>query len=180
MRRLQLFLLMSLSWMSLHASATTISFATVNLTGNLWQYEYTVTNDSLSTAIDEFTIYFDRDLFSNLAVEASPAGWDSIVVQPDSGIPADGFFDALALGQGLAPGATVTGFTVSFQFLGAGSPSAQPFEVVDPTSFSVIDSGATVAQATTGLPEPGSIALSAIGLSALAFARKRARRAGRE
>lgn len=170
---------LSLGWVPFHAGATTINFTTANLTGNVWQYEYAVINDSLSSAIDEFTIYFDRDLYSNMSVVASPAGWDSIVVQPDAGIPADGFFDGLALGAGLAPGATAAGFAVSFEFLGAGSPGPQPFDVVDPVSFNVVDSGVTVPETATDLPEPDSIALLGLALSALAVAQKKARRSGR-
>lgn len=179
MKKLGWMILMALACLPLYVGATTISFTTSNLSGNVWQYEYDVINDSLSSTIDEFTIYFDRDLFSNLNVEASPAGWDSIAVQPDSGIPADGFFDGLAFGQGLAPGAAAAGFAVSFEFLGAGSPGPQPFDVVDPVSFDILDSGMTVAETATDLPEPDSLALLGLALSALAAAQKRVGRGHR-
>lgn len=155
-----------------YAVATTISYKTINVTGNIWRYEYSLINDSLSDPIDEFTIYFDRNSFSNLNVDSSPLDWDSIVIQPDFGIPSDGFFDALALGPGLAPSATVAGFIVSFEFLGGGTPGSQRFEIIDPRNFDILDSGLTVATTAPpppphAVPEPNSIALLAFAFFAL-------------
>ena len=76
---------------SAQASATLIEYDATNIGGNRWQYDYTVTNDTLAFAIEEFTIFFDEDSYANLAVSASPAGWDSLVAQPDSTLMVPGF-----------------------------------------------------------------------------------------
>jgi hypothetical protein len=179
MKTRPLILLVFLIWLAPYAAATTISFTTANVSGDIWQYQYSVTNDSLLGPIDEFTIYFDKNGFSNLNVEASPAAWDSIAIEPDLEIPSDGFFDSLATGSGIAPGATLGGFAVSFQYLGLGTPGSQPFQIVDPSDFNVIDSGLTTPAGVTppppSVPEPGSIALMALGLAALARSRARAK-----
>ena len=79
------------------ASAATITFDAVNVAGNTWRYDYSVANTSVSDSIEEFTVFFALGLYSNLSVSATPADWDSLVIQPDPALPADGFFDSLAL-----------------------------------------------------------------------------------
>jgi hypothetical protein len=39
-----------------------------------------------------------------LADAVGPVGWDLLLIQPDTGIPATGYFDALALTGGIAVG----------------------------------------------------------------------------
>ena len=95
-------------------AAPVISYTTSNPSGNNWVYQYTVSNPAPSDPLAEFTIWFDQSQYSNLSVISSPATWDSIVIQRDLSIPADGFFDALALGTELGVGATLTGFSVGF------------------------------------------------------------------
>jgi len=150
------------------ASATLIEYELTNLSGNRWEYAYTVTNDSLGSALEELTIYFDATLFENLAVTGSPVGWDSLVVQPDLSLPDDGFFDSLSTLGGLAPAGSQSGFRVAFDFLGTGTPGAQPFEIVDPITFAVLDSGQT-----TAVPEPGSAWLLVVAAAALGLRRAR-------
>jgi hypothetical protein len=149
-----------------------------SLGGSSWRYDYKVTNDSLTVDVEEFTIFFDYNHFSNLVVVSSPADWDSLVIQPDQVLPSDGFFDSLALIVGLAPGESVGGFSVSFTFAGVGTPGSQPFDIVDPETFAVLFSGVTAlaVQPPNGVPEPGSLPLLLLaGLFAVA-ARLRGRR----
>ncbi len=127
------------------ADATTIAFTATNLLANSWKYDYTLTNDSLPSPVQEFTIYFEADLYSNITLVSSPAEWDSIVIQPDSALPAAGFADALTIGSGLPAGSSLTGLSVNFDYLGAGIPGAQAFDIVDPVDFSTLDSGRTSA-----------------------------------
>lgn len=157
------------------AHATLIEYVATNLGGTTWEYEYTITNDTLGFDIEEFTIWFDYTLFDNLAIGPGPAGWDPLAIQPDPGLPDDGFFDSLALAGGIASGATLGGFTVTVDYFGAGAPGAQFFEIVDPLTFATLDSGMTVqAQPPQPIPEPGMIAL--LAAAALAFVAARRRR----
>lgn len=155
------------------AAATTIVYSATSLGGTSWRYDYSVTNDSLGAALAEFTVYFARGSYANLVVAATPPGWDPLVVQPDADLPADGFYDALALAGGIAPEATQDGFAVTFDYLGPGTPGAQAFEVVDPGSFAVLDTGATAP-----VPLPGAAGLAGAALAAAAVrARRRQARA---
>lgn len=148
------------------SQATTILFDVQNLSGNRWEYSYTVENDMLSVDLEEFTVFFDFNLYENLALAGIPAGWDPLLIQPDPLLPDDGFFDALAdPGFGIAPGNSLGGFSVSFDFLGTGRPGAQPFEIRDADTFALLDSGTT---ATLAVPEPATLLLMGIGLIGLA------------
>jgi len=141
--------------------ATTIDFAVADLGGNKYEYAYTVKNDSLAFDINEFTVFFAFGLYRNLSVTTPVPDWSEITIDPDLilGNPIEGFYDALALTSGIAPGAIATGFSVSFDWLGAGIPVAQRFEVVDPVTLSVLDSGLTEI-----IPEPGTFGLLSLGL----------------
>ena len=144
------------------AQATLISFEVDNIAGNTWEYSYTVENDSLGIDIEEFTIFFDVGLYENLALASAPTGWDPLAVDPLPVLLFDGFYDALALGPGLAPGGSLGGFSVLFDFLGSGTPDSQQFEIIDPNTFQALEFGTT--SVALSIPEPGSAPLFAIGL----------------
>jgi hypothetical protein len=150
---------------SLCAHATLITYSVSALGPSMWRYEYRITNDTLPDPIGEFTVFFDRALYSGLAAVASPAGWDSIVVQPDSGIPSDGFFDSLALATMLEPGHSLSGFAVEFNYSGTGPPGPQRLAILD-TDFNAIDEGVTVA-----VPEPSVVLMMGACLALLTFIR---------
>jgi hypothetical protein len=152
------------------ASAATIDYQVNNLGGSSWEYSYTITNDTLSAALEEFTIFFAVGLYENLAVTASATDWDSLVVQPDTGLPDDGYFDALAEAAGIPVSGSLGGFKVSFDFLGAGTPGAQPFDIVDPATTGVLESGTT-----TVVPAPAAGWLLGTGVLALVAGRRRLR-----
>ena len=151
--------------------AAAVTYQAVVLGGDAWRYDYVVKNDGSPAAIEEFTIFFDLGLFADLAVAASPADWDALVVQPDPALPADGFFDALALGAGLLDGEEAL-FSISFTYSGPGTPGSQVFHVVDPANFDVIERGFT--SAAVALPEPGTLPLLlAAGLALFVLHRRR-------
>ena len=155
------------------AHAITILYEATDLTDvtpgqDLWKYAYTVSDYSFDMDYD-FTIWFDYTLYS--ALEDPPpfvnADWDPIVWQPDTSIPDDGAYDALSL---VDAASLADPFTVSFVWLGSGTPGSQPFDVYDP-SFNTIESGQT-----SPVPEPASVLLVGSALAGLAVLRKRKNR----
>jgi hypothetical protein len=152
------------------AQATTVSYQATQVGGSTWEYDYAVTNDSLGANIGEFTVFFTPGQYQSLQVQSSPGNWDPLAIQPDPGLPDNGFFDAAALDAGLAPGATASGFAVRFQWLGSGTPGSQPFDIVDPNNFAVpLESGNTVA----AVPLPSSAPLIFSALVSFGFALRR-------
>lgn len=170
----------------LRADAAIIRFDVTPDVGSSWIYSYEVENDTGTDLIEQFTIFFDRSLFSNLAVDATPAGWeDAFVAQPENGpvLFDDGFFDVLAApGFGIAPGALLGGFRVRFDFLGGGTPGSQAFDIIGADGFTPVFSGFT--QGRVAVAEPGAaglfgIALSLWAVSAFAMTRRRPARGAR-
>ena len=147
-----------------HVFATTIQYAVTNIAGSTWEYSYNIINDSLALDIEEFTIYFESGRYQGLNLAAAPevAGWDPIVVNPNNFLNNDGFYDALAMTGGAAPGTSLGGFSVRFDFIGTGMPGPQRFEIVDPVSFTVLDSGNT-----SPVPLPAALLLFGSGLAGL-------------
>jgi hypothetical protein len=148
------------------AAATGIQYSTTSLGGSSWRYDYVVTNDSLAS-LDEFAIHFDPASFADLVHLASPAGWSTTVLQPG---PGAGVFDSLGVDAGIANGASLGGFSVSFTFLGTGTPGSQPFDIIDPFVVppTILQSGVT-----TLVPEPAAALMLPAGLLALWMARRR-------
>jgi hypothetical protein len=131
---------------------TKIQYQATDIGSGRWQYSYEVTNISLTPAIEEFTIWFNYGLYDNLSIETPdpPAGdWDEIVIQPEPVLEDDGYYDALALGLGIGIGNSVSGFAVSFDWLGVGEPGSQLYEIIDPATFDTLDSGYTIPEPTT-------------------------------
>ncbi len=146
------------------SQATTINYAASSLGGSVWRYDYSIENNTLTDPIAEFTIYFSETLYENLTVLSSPIDWDSIVVQPDPGLPANGFFDALPLSTSLALGASAGLFSITFTYLGTSIPGIQLFDVYD-DSFNLLDSGSTLPMSP--VPEPDTFIMMMLGLALL-------------
>jgi len=155
------------------ASAAVITYELTPDAGNRWIYQYTVSAAATDPAINELTIFFDATLYANLLLVSAPSDWDALTIDPDPGLPADGFFDALALVTGIAPGASLGGFAVSFEFLGNGRPGSQGFDIVDPLTFATISSGITRLDRPAEVPEPASAWLLAAPLLLLLRSRSR-------
>lgn len=146
------------------ATATIIEYTLAPQGGDLYQYEYTVFNDSLAAPIEEFAIYFDLNLYENLVAGPTPLDWDPLILQPDPGLPDDGLYDVLALVLGIGPDSSLGGFVVQFDWLGPGTPASQAFDIVDPFTFEVIDSGITSLRETVQVSEPATLWLALAGL----------------
>jgi hypothetical protein len=147
-----------------------------HVSGTSWTVDLALTNDDgTPPAIEAFTAYFDEAWFANLQLLASPAGWDTIAVQPSTTIPAAGFIDALVMdpAHALGLGDQAGGFRVRFDFLGSDAPGALAFDVHDPLTFDVITSGTSVDLPAPTVPEPASAWLAFIALAAAAGAARR-------
>jgi len=133
---------------------TQIWYEATDLGSERWEYTYDVANIGLAGGIEEFTIYFDYGSYDNLSVStpATPPDWDQIVWQVEPVLEDAGGYDALATNIELAIGENLTGFSVSFDWLGIGQPGPQYYEIIDPATFGTIESGYTV-------PEPASCLL---------------------
>ena len=142
------------------------------IAGGHWTVDFAVTGDGNPSVINDFTIYFPDTSFAALSLGASPAGWDSLIVQPDVALHSAGFLDSLALGSGIPTGASVGDFQVMFDYLGLGTPPALRFSVND-ANFQPVFSGLTTVAA---VPEPELVWLMVLGLSAIAGARVRKRK----
>ena len=154
------------------SEAASIAATFHQMTGNQWIGDFVVTGDGSPSVISDFTIYFPDTSFAALSLGASPAGWDSLIVQPDATLHSPGFLDSLALGSGIGAGASVSGFEVKFNFLGAGSPLPLRFDIND-ANFHAIYSGLTTVTPVAAVPEPETAWLILVGIGALAGRRMR-------
>lgn len=153
------------------ATAAEMTAAFTHETGATWQVDLNVINDGVPATFSGFTVYFSEALYADLALIASPAAWDSIVVQPDLGLASAGFLDSALFdrNQPLTAGQSQGGFTVQFTLLGNGAPAPLLFDIVD-ENYNVLSSGQTAA-----VPEPAMLVqlLAGIGVLGCVVARRR-------
>lgn len=165
------FLAIALLCSASFANAVIIESELTSLGGDSYQFDFNVINDDLAAGIEEFSVYFDELLYENLSVIASPVDWDSIVVQPDPGLPDVGFFDSLFFVDPIAEGSALDGFSVAFDWLGAAAgPAAfgNAFDIFD-ANFAIVASGVTTAPVVVPpppnpIPEPGILSLFGLAL----------------
>ena len=162
------------------AQATTIAYTASNLPDivpgeDLWRYDYMVSDRSFLQS-EFFDIYFSSALFGTLTAGPAPnADWDVAILQQPEPLnlpPFDrGMFDAFALND--APSLSGA-FSVSFVFLGPGTPGSQEFDIFN-ANFELVESGNTSVPVPGDIvvPEPSTAALFLFGLVACAFHTRR-------
>lgn len=157
------------------AQAAMVEYSATFLGGQSWRYDYQLVNSGPAVEFDEFTVYFGSFNVSNLSVLASPAGWSSLVVQPDPQLPDVGYFDALNL-SGLVPaGSTIPGFSILFTAAQDFVPGSQRFDLVLSDPFTTLHTGLTqAAVSAVPLPVPALLLLAGLGLGATARRRRAA------
>lgn len=171
------FVTIALMCSTFFANAVIIESELTDLGGNSYQYDFNVINDDFVPGIEGISVYFDFSLFDNLAVIASPAGWDSLELQSVPFLFLDGVFDTLALTAPLlVMGDSLAGFSMTVDWLGGPSgPAAggNDFEIYDGFTFDVLASGQTTGIVTpppppppnpNPIPEPGLLSLFGLAL----------------
>ena len=157
------------------ASAAYISADLVRAGAHTWDVNFTVSADP-GQVVEAFTVYFDWTQVSNLQVWGTPLDWDSLVIQADSALMADGFFDTLALATGISDPKAPGGFVARFDWADDAGPTGLRYTVNDPLYFDVLQVG-TIDLSAGGsdgsIPEPHVIGLLLIALAKLAVGRPR-------
>jgi len=148
------------------SAAVSIQYSVVHVSGNVYQYVYSITNSGASTTpVRLFDILFDTSLYQESSLQIVTPNplhtqWSEQLLASAPAVAAA--YDALSLTGGIAPGSTVSGFSVQFTWLGSGTPGSQPFQIFDPTTFAVLQTGQTVSP--FGIPTASTLSLSLIGV----------------
>jgi hypothetical protein len=176
-----LFLLASVQTLT---AAVSVQYNLVPVGGNVYRYVYTVTNDGSlggGAAVMLFDILFDASRYQALSIVSSPnispAQWSQTILSALPGVPAA--YDSFALQGGIAAGTSVSGFAVQFTWLGPGLPGSQPFQISNPSTFTLLQSGTTFqptsAQPPSTVPTASTWSLILIGVGLALTAAKEAR-----
>ena len=106
-----------------NCAATTITYTASNIGGTSYAFNYKVTNDSLDRSIQQITIYFDPEHFTNVQLgDTQPSGWEDAFVVPSDpillpGLSGFAFFDTFSP-TGIGIGSTLGGFTLIADLIG--------------------------------------------------------------
>lgn len=171
---------------SLNSHAVIIEQETTLISGNTYQLDFNIVNDSIASGIFSWFVTLDRTLFENLVLLAGPTGWDTFVInstadnhtfgsQPPGLFPAPPGFPFISLGSEQG------GFSLQVDFLGTGVvpflPGAAANEdfTVQEGDFTLNSSLVSVAGSPTNpgpggppstIPEPSTLLLFLLALLA--------------
>jgi hypothetical protein len=157
------------------ANAITIEYQATHATGNTWQYDYYVSGFAFP-ANYTFGISFNYANYLNLqnpVVSPAPALWDVLSTEPDANLLSPGWYFGTALVNN--PSTTLP-FTITFDWLGIGSPGSQPFEIYDDAFATIASGNTTLRQTDTSpppVPNPGTLYLFLAALIPFLFIRKK-------
>jgi hypothetical protein len=152
------------------AGTISVSYNLVSLGGNVYRYVYSITNNGSvggGAPVQLFDVLFDTSLYREPSLQivtpsSLQAQWSEELLASLPGVPAA--YDALALRGGILAGSTVSGFSVQFTWLGSGVPGSQPFQVFDPVTFQLLQTGQTVGSSAVGAPAASTLSLILIGV----------------
>jgi hypothetical protein len=146
-----LVLIAGISWLAapagVLADGTEVQYQVTNVSGDEWQYSYAIQDSVPFVANEALTVTFYAALYTNMdSAPPSPAGWSAFSAPSDTTLMFDGIYTAAAN----ADGASLSGpFTITFDYLGSGTPGSQPF------SIDLFDSnGNLLSNVTTGVTTP--------------------------
>lgn len=154
------------------AKADGVEYQATIVSGNEWQYAYTLTGTPLN-ANQGLTVFFDPALTLNLTnasldainpASVAATAWSSFTIPYDPTLSSDGYYTALAL---INADTTADGFAVDFNYLGSGSPGSQAFSIdqydANGNLISNLQTGETTPLTTVATPEPGTGSLLILG-----------------
>jgi hypothetical protein len=111
---------------------------------SIYRYDYSLTNNAVTPSIIELFVFFDTDGVSFSGDNAdfnntigfsgsttSAPGWDPTVIEDADPNPWMVDFFNSGLDNTIEPGETLSGFSVTFLWKGAGLPGAQFFEAIN-------------------------------------------------
>jgi len=165
------------SWgmVSPSAKADGVQYQATQISGNTWQYTYTLTGVPLG-ANQAFTVSFDPTLTSNLDDTSTDAtdpaslaaqDWLSFTLPADPLLNSDAVYTALAL---INDDAMTEAFTLTFNFSGSGQPGSQMFSIDQfDTSGTLVTNLQTGETTPVGVaaPEPSAGALLILGIAGI-------------
>jgi hypothetical protein len=135
--------------------------------------------------IDFFTLFFNADIFDNLAVTGNPdsAKWDVVATQSEDffGTLDDGFVDFEAMISSLAVGGMISGFQITADIIDTSDIAQllndgfnQNFAVFDLDTFDELESGtANIAVSQQNVSAPATLGLFSLAIFAIAGTRVR-------
>lgn len=115
--------------LSNNGSKLSINFKQIS--GQRWEADYVIANESSSTPIKGLRVTFPANSYDNIAIITTPSTWDAISANPDTVIGANGIYEIFTITSEIIDGDPLKGIRLEFDWLKSGSPSSQSFEIIN-------------------------------------------------